>query len=185
MDARDFERGDRIRLVSMDDPYREAPIEMLGTVLGVCPPPINVLDVDWDGDFNLNPCLDVDIVKKVGNVRNDREFYSVFTDDDGRKIIKYQGFTWCRPCSDDGLDYACTEVCWCFVDVGNVGPEEDIRDVIAFCAEGCTQYQEDMDERSFYKVNATFFNGTSGIELDVREVDDNTPDGNYYYEVVE
>lgn len=67
MDATMFERGDRVRLVKMDDEYcRDVPIGMEGTVLGACPPPINVLNVDWDGDFWLNPCLDVDVVERVG-----------------------------------------------------------------------------------------------------------------------
>ena len=66
MDASSYNAGDRIRLVCMDDPYREdIPIGIVGTVMGVCPKPINVLNVKWDGDFSLNPCLDVDIVERV------------------------------------------------------------------------------------------------------------------------
>lgn len=65
MDARMFSVGDRVRLVSMDDPYVDAPVGIEGTVVGVCPPPINVLDIDWDCGFSLNPCLDVDKVLKV------------------------------------------------------------------------------------------------------------------------
>ena len=66
MDARHFNRGDRVRLVKMDDPYRDdVPIGVEGTVVEICPPPVNVLVVDWDDGFGLNPCLDVDIVAKV------------------------------------------------------------------------------------------------------------------------
>ena len=60
-----FEIGDRVELVSMDDPYRGHFSGKVGTVTGYCPPPINVLNVKWDDGFGLNPCLDVDIVRKV------------------------------------------------------------------------------------------------------------------------
>ena len=67
MNATSFKPGDRIKLVSMNDPYRDAPIGAKGTVLSVCPPPINTLDVDWDNGFGLNPCLDEDIVAKIND----------------------------------------------------------------------------------------------------------------------
>lgn len=60
-----FKVGDRVELVFMDDPYVDAPSGVHGTVLGVAPPPINVLDVAWDNGFSLNPCLDVDVVRMV------------------------------------------------------------------------------------------------------------------------
>lgn len=63
--AKYFERGDRVELVSMEDPYADAPTGIHGTVLSVAPPPINILNVAWDNGFGLNPCLDVDIVRKV------------------------------------------------------------------------------------------------------------------------
>ena len=66
MDARCFKTGDRVKLVSMNDAYREAPIGALGTVLSSCPAPINVVNVVWDDGFSLNPCLDVDVIVKVG-----------------------------------------------------------------------------------------------------------------------
>lgn len=66
MNARQFKPGDRIRLVRMDDPYRkDVPIGITGTVTSVAPPPINVLNVDWDNGFGLNPCLDTDLVEKI------------------------------------------------------------------------------------------------------------------------
>lgn len=66
-DASMFRIGDRVRLVSMNDPYRpDAPIGAEGTVLGVAPPPVNVLNVEWDCGFPLNPCLDVDAVERIG-----------------------------------------------------------------------------------------------------------------------
>ena len=66
MDARQFKPGDRVRLTHMEDPYRkDVPIGITGTVTGIAPPPINVLDGDWDGNFHLNPCLDVDRVTKL------------------------------------------------------------------------------------------------------------------------
>ena len=64
--ANSFSVGDRIRLEKMDDPYRDdVPIGMEGTVTGIAGPPLNMLDVDWDGDFHLNPCLDVDRVARI------------------------------------------------------------------------------------------------------------------------
>ena len=66
LDARMFQEGDRVRLVRMDDPYRDdIPIGCEGTVLSIAPPPINVLNVQWDNGFPLNPCLDTDIVARV------------------------------------------------------------------------------------------------------------------------
>jgi len=67
MDARDFKVGDRVRLVYMDDEYRGVLGGNVGTVTGTVPPPINVLDVDWDDGLSLNPCLDVDIVEVIGH----------------------------------------------------------------------------------------------------------------------
>lgn len=65
MDASRFEVGDRVRLVCMDDPYAGVLSGNVGTVVGVAPKPINVLDVEWDDGLSLNPCLDVDIVEKI------------------------------------------------------------------------------------------------------------------------
>ena len=65
MDARMFKKGDRVRLDAMDDPFAKAPIGALGTVTGTCPPPINVVNVEWDCGFGLNPCLDVDRISRV------------------------------------------------------------------------------------------------------------------------
>lgn len=65
-DARRFHEGDRIRLIYMPDRYRkDIPLGITGTVTQVAPPPINVLTVDWDTDFYLNPCLDEDRVEKI------------------------------------------------------------------------------------------------------------------------
>ena len=64
-DASKYRCGDRIRLLRMDDPYVQAQSGILGTVIGVCPKPINVLNVVWDNGFGLNPCLDVDVVEKA------------------------------------------------------------------------------------------------------------------------
>ena len=61
----DFKCGDRIRLVSMYDKYEGFKSGQTGTVLSVAPKPVNVLNVEWDEDFFLNPCLDVDVVKKI------------------------------------------------------------------------------------------------------------------------
>ena len=67
MDARNFKQGDRVKLVSMSDPYRKAPpIGIEGTVTGVCPPPMNVVNVEWDNGFSLNAALDEDVIVKVG-----------------------------------------------------------------------------------------------------------------------
>lgn len=60
-----FKPGDRVRLVSMNDPYREAPIGIEGTVVSSAPRPINVVNVDWDNGFGLNPCLDEDVIEKI------------------------------------------------------------------------------------------------------------------------
>jgi hypothetical protein len=65
-DATRFRVGDRVRLIEMDDPYhKNIPIGVTGTVTGVTPPPINVLNVRWDDGFALNPCLDVDRVART------------------------------------------------------------------------------------------------------------------------
>ena len=66
MDASTFKKGDRVQLVRMNDPYRKAPIGAVGTVTGVCPKPINVVSVEWDCGFGLNPCLDEDAIERIG-----------------------------------------------------------------------------------------------------------------------
>ena len=74
-DAAYFKAGDRVKLVKMDDPYRKnVPIGIEGTVVSVAPKPVNVVNVDWDGGFDLNPCLDVDAIKRVDPVRPGRVF---------------------------------------------------------------------------------------------------------------
>lgn len=177
MDASGYRVGDRVRLVSMDDPYRQADVGILGTVTGVAPKPINVLDVDWDDGFGLNPCLDVDVVQKVGNVMNGREFYTVETNG-GKKVIKYDGFTWRRQCDEPGLEYACTTICGCYIEAG-----ESNYDRMTFLAESCQQYQDDMGMREYFKTNLGFYGGTScGRELHVDLVDADTPDGEYHFE---
>lgn len=176
MDASNFARGDRVRLVRMDDPYVEdVPIGKTGTVLDVAGKPINVLMVDWDGgDFNLNPCLDVDVVEKVGDVRRGREFYTVRSEG-GCKLLKYEGFTWRR--DNDELPYALTTIVGCEVEVGD---DNYIR--MAEQAERCQQYQEDMTERGFFEANVTFFDGGEGEMLNADEVTVDTPDGCYWFE---
>ena len=66
MNAEMFSPGDRVKLISMNDPYRDdVPIGIEGTVLSVAPPPINVVTVDWDDGFSLNPCLDEDVIARI------------------------------------------------------------------------------------------------------------------------
>lgn len=65
MDATEFKIGDKVKLVAMDEPSAEAHIGAIGTVTGIAPKPINVLNVDWNDGFGLNPCLDADMVTKV------------------------------------------------------------------------------------------------------------------------
>ena len=66
LNAEAFFPGDRVKLIAMSDPYRDdVPIGVEGTVLSVAPPPINVVNVEWDDGFSLNPCLDEDIIVKV------------------------------------------------------------------------------------------------------------------------
>lgn len=60
-----WQAGDRVEMVLCMDPY--APIEAgdVGTVTGYAPPPINVLNVDWDSGRTLGVALDEDVVRKV------------------------------------------------------------------------------------------------------------------------
>lgn len=179
MDARMFEAGDRVVLVKMDDEYRDCSgfIGTEGTVLGSCPPPINVLNVEWDDGFSLNPCLDVDVVRKVGDVRGGREFYTVLTED-GQKWVKYQGFTWRR----QNGSYACTTVDDCYIAINSGGSAMSNSHRMFELAERRRQYQEDMGEREFFRCNARF-HGASGCGkmLHVDEVDPDTPDGDYWF----
>lgn len=64
--ATDFKPGDRVRLISMNDPHRKTPVGIEGTVISAVGEPINVVNVDWDDGFGLNPCLDEDVIIKVG-----------------------------------------------------------------------------------------------------------------------
>jgi len=68
-DATAFSVGSRVRLVRMDDPWAKAPEGTVGTVVGVAPKPVNVLNVRWDNGFHLNPCLDEDVVVLVSGER--------------------------------------------------------------------------------------------------------------------
>lgn len=73
MDAADFRPGDRVELIRMSDPYVKVPAGALGTVVGIAPRPINVLNVEWDNGCGLNPCLDEDEVRKIGSCSPDEE----------------------------------------------------------------------------------------------------------------
>lgn len=181
MDAADFKVGDRIVLVRMDDEYRDCSgfIGSVGTVVGICPKPINVLDVDWDDGFGLNPCLDVDVVRKVGDVRGGRDFFSVSTLD-GWKWVKYQGFTWSK--SDGEFPYACTTVDDCYFCISG-GNAYSNSERMAMLAGRRRQYQEDMSEREFFRCNSMFYGSRMcGEHLHVDDVDENTPDGDYWFE---
>ena len=63
--ATDFKPGDRVRLVSMNDPYRITPVGIEGAVISAVGNLINVVNVDWDDGFGLSPCLDEDVIAKV------------------------------------------------------------------------------------------------------------------------
>lgn len=112
-----------------------------------------------------------------------REFYSVETDDDGCKWVKYQGYTWHRQCDED-LPYACTTICKCYICVSGSSSMSNYRRMVAL-AERRQQYQEDLTEAGFEEANATFFNGSPGEELHVDEVTPETPDGDYFFTVAD
>ena len=129
LDAADFKAGERVKLVKMDDPYRgNAPIGIEGTVISVAPKPVNVVNVDWDGGFGLNPCLDVDVIERIepGTPRkvfevDYRETYGgtfyVVADGADEAYGKLQHYA--------GGDYLsrrvqCIDVTWTAVEVGGV-----------------------------------------------------------------
>ena len=60
---REYPKGTRVELVSMDDPYTHIPPGTQGTVSAV--DSIGTIFVDWDTGSGLGVAYGVDIVRKV------------------------------------------------------------------------------------------------------------------------
>ena len=100
------------------------------------------------------------------------ETYQV-EEEDGRKVIHYNGFTWAR--QDDNLPYAATKGTFCYVEVGK---DNYNRACEAF--EKVQQYQQDfasagelLDYESDWK--------TQGVHLHMDYVTHETPCGMYWF----
>lgn len=128
--AADFKPGERVRLVKMNDPYRkDVPIGAEGTVISTAPKPVNVVNVKWDdAGFNLNPCLDVDVIERADRSEPQRVFEIAYKETYGgtfyvmagsaneayEKLQHYQAGCYLS------REVECLDVTWTAAEAGNV-----------------------------------------------------------------
>ena len=112
------------------------------------------------------------------------ETYQV-EEDDGRKVIHYNGFTWARQLYEELFHdtvvekpYAATEGAFCYVEVGEDNFERACDEF-----ERVKQYQYDMDEDELLSYESDW--KLNGNHLHMDDVTQDTPCGMYWFDIDE
>lgn len=111
----------------------------------------------------------------------DRYFYSVETDR-GQKVVHISGNVYFN--DNDGTEtcYRCAEWTWMYMSIKEL--KERLQDTDKFFDYLCQKvaYLDDLTEQQAIDTCNQYFDGGSGVELYIGEVNEDTPCGNYWFE---
>ena len=104
----------------------------------------------------------------------DRYFYSVEMDGD-RKVVHMSGNVYFNDADETETCYRLAEWTGMYIAI------DELNEIIDYINERVS-YLEDLTEEHAIATCLTYFGGTSGTELDIKLVDEDTPCGDYWFE---
>lgn len=111
----------------------------------------------------------------------DRYFYSVELDDDGNKIVHMSGNVYWNDVDTTPTDYRCAE--WTFFYIKLKELRELIEsDLFYEHINEFVNYLDDITEEEAFKTCDQYFNGKPGVNLHIKDVNEATPCGEYWFE---
>ena len=111
----------------------------------------------------------------------DRYFYSLERDDNGKQIIHLSGNVYFNDGDETETCYRCAEWVWMRIDVKRAKEMFEGDEFFEYVLEKI-DYISDETETSANEICQRYFNGTSGTELHITDITENTPCGNYWFE---
>ena len=111
----------------------------------------------------------------------DRYFYSLEKDDNGKQIIHLSGNVYCNDADEKETCYRYAEWVWMYIEVARAKEMLDEDEFFDFVNER-VKYLGDKTETEANEICEQYFNGTSGTELNIMDITENTPCGDYWFE---
>lgn len=111
----------------------------------------------------------------------DRYFYSVELDCEGNKIIHLFSNIYWNDSDDTEINYRCAEWTFFYIPICQL-KEFVINDCFYDYVNEKIDYICDITEVSAIELCAHYFDGASGVYLHIKEVNEETPCGNYWSE---
>ena len=111
----------------------------------------------------------------------DRYFYSVEMDGD-RKVVHLSGNVYFNDADETETNYRCAEWTWLCITLEELKTLIGDIDVFWEYINKRVAYLADLTEEQAIAMCQEYFGGTSGTELDIRLVNEDTPCGDYWFE---
>lgn len=107
----------------------------------------------------------------------DRYFYSVELDDNGNKVIHLFGNVYAN---GEG-EYRCAQWTFFYLTLGEIANLME-NDVFFDHVNSQISYLDDLTEEEAIDTCNEYFSGYQGINLNIKDVNENTPCGDYWFE---
>ena len=112
----------------------------------------------------------------------DRYFYSVELDDNGNKIVHLSGNVYYHDCSEDPeQDYRYAEYCGFYLTISEIAELVTKNELFETLYEE-VKYEGYLTEEEAIETCNKYFMGQPGINLHIKDVNENTPCGDYWFE---
>ena len=111
----------------------------------------------------------------------DRYFYSLEKGDDGKQIIHLSGNVYYNDGDGTKTCYRYAEWVWMCIDVEKAKKMFNEDEFFDFVNEKI-KYLGDKTETEANEICEQYFNGTSGTELHIIDITEDTPCGDYWFE---
>lgn len=109
----------------------------------------------------------------------DRYFYSIEVDTEGNKVVHLLGNIYDLEWND--TNYVIDEYTFLYIPIKDVILMIDTDTFYEYIAEKVS-YSDNVSKAEAYKVCNEYFNGNHGIELDIADITEGTPCGDYWFE---
>lgn len=112
----------------------------------------------------------------------DKYFYSIEMDENGEKYIHLSGNIYFNDVDESETNYRCAE--WTFMMLSITEAQnmlKDNNDKFFDYINERVAYLEDITKEEAEEYCKNYFNGTSGIKLDIRDITPDTECGNYWF----
>lgn len=111
----------------------------------------------------------------------DRYFYTVELDSDGTKIIHMNGNVYLNDIDETDTNYRCAEWTGLYISVADMQSMIDNDELFDFINEK-VNYLEDLTKEEADKLCDEFFAGQPGHYFDIKNVTEDAPCGEYWFE---